>query len=65
MLKPKLFWLNADDPDALLLAENFYLQNRDVVYVSTAGIARWNRFASDLVPSVGGANDIDQAATRK
>ena len=63
--KPKLFWLNADDPDALLLAENFYLQNRDVVYVSTAGIARWNRFASDLVPSVGGANDIDQAATRK
>lgn len=62
---PKMFWLDGSDPDALLLAENFYLQNHDVVYVSTAGVARWNRFVSNLVPTVSGLNAGDEAATRK
>lgn len=62
---PRMFWLNASQPDALLLSENFYLQNHDVVYVSTAGIARWQRVATALLPAVEGVNSADEAATRK
>ncbi len=62
--QPKIYWLNANEPDALLLSESFYLQNNDVVYVSTADVARWNRFVSNLVPSVQGVDTIDSTATR-
>lgn len=62
--KPRIYWLNASEPDALLLSENFYLQNHDIVYVSTAGIARWQRVVSGLVPSVQGIDTVDQTATR-
>ena len=48
---PKLFWLNANKPDALLLSEQFYLQSGDVVYVSTAPIARWQRVINAVFPT--------------
>ena len=63
--QPTMYWLNASEPDALLLSENFYLQNNDIVYVSTAGIARWSRFVNNLVPSVQGVDTVDQTATRQ
>ena len=43
----------------------FDLQNNDIVYVSTAGIARWSRFVNNLVPSVQGVDTVDQTATRQ
>lgn len=51
VIRPTLFWLNANKPDALLLAEQFYLRNGDVVYVSTAPIARWQRVISAIFPT--------------
>jgi len=50
--KPQIYLLNADSPDALLLADRFDLQPRDIVFVSTSRITRWNRIISQLVPSV-------------
>lgn len=47
---PTLFWLNANNSDALLLAEHFYLQANDIVYVTTANITRWQRVMSALLP---------------
>lgn len=50
--RPDVYWLNAQSPTALLLGENFHLQAHDVVFVSTAGISRWNRAINQILPSV-------------
>ena len=52
--KPEIFRLNAESPDALILADRFQLQPHDVVYVSTAGITRWSRSINQLIPSTFG-----------
>jgi len=39
--KPQIYLLNADSPDALLFADRFGLQPRDIVFVSTSRITRW------------------------
>ena len=41
--KPYAYHLDASDPGALILATAFQLQPLDVVFVSTADIARWGR----------------------
>ncbi len=50
--KPDIYWLNAGSPEALLLAEQFYLRPGDVLFVSAAPIARWNRVLSQLSPTL-------------
>lgn len=51
-VRPYVFWLNAKSPTGLLLGENFYLQPHDVVFVSTAGVANWNRAISQILPTI-------------
>jgi len=46
--KPVIYQLNADSPDALILADQFDLQAHDVVFVSTAEIVRWGRLLNQL-----------------
>ena len=50
--KPDVFQLNANEADALLLADAFMVQPRDVVYVAEANISRWNRFLGQLLPTL-------------
>ncbi len=50
--KPNIFWLDARTPDRLLLAERFSLKPRDVLYVSSAPAARWNRALNQLLPTI-------------
>lgn len=52
MTRPDVYWLDAKSPDALILAENFDLQSHDVVFVSAADIARWNRGMNQILPTV-------------
>jgi polysaccharide export outer membrane protein len=46
-----IFNFNMVEPTKLALAEQFALQPRDIVYVSTTALADWNRFISLLIPS--------------
>ncbi len=47
-----VYQLNANRADAFLLAANFEMQPRDVVYVTAAPVARWNRLISALLPTL-------------
>ena len=50
--RPKIYWLNAKTPDKLLLAENFNLYPKDILYVSSAPATRWNRMLNQLLPTL-------------
>jgi polysaccharide export outer membrane protein len=49
---PDIFRLDAGSADALLLATHFQLQPRDVVFVATYELSRWNRVMSQILPSI-------------
>lgn len=49
---PEIFWLDAQTPDKLLLAEGFSLKPKDVLYVSAAPMAQINRTLEQLLPIV-------------
>lgn len=53
-----VYQLNATDPTALLLGTKFLLSRGDVVYVTSAPVARWNRVISNLIPSLGALNTL-------
>ena len=46
-----VYQLNAKDATALILADSFPLQSRDIVYVTVAPIARWNRLIKNIMPT--------------
>jgi len=47
-----VYHLNAASAVGFMLADKFDLEPRDIVYVSPAPITRWNRFLSQLLPSI-------------
>ena len=57
----KLFQLDASNSTALVMAEQFELQQRDIVYVTAAPVARWNRVISQILPSLTGLYSVTRA----
>ena len=55
-----VFQLDASEAWALALGDQFMLQQRDVVYVTAAPITRWNRWVSNVLPSLQGLFNIDR-----
>lgn len=53
-----VYQLHAQNVVALVLADQFKLQARDIVYVTTAPIARWNRLIQQIVPTLQGLENI-------
>lgn len=51
---PKIFRLDASSADAFLLAMQFPLQPRDVVFVSTNELTRWSRVLGQILPTIQG-----------
>lgn len=60
-IQPVVYHLDAEKPDALLLSTRFDLEPLDVVYVSTAGVARFYRVLSQLLPTLTGLLAIETA----
>ncbi|MGH8183665.1 MAG: polysaccharide biosynthesis/export family protein [Rhodanobacteraceae bacterium] len=48
--QPTVYQLDAKSPAAFALADSFMVKPGDVVFASAAGITRWNRFMSQLLP---------------
>jgi polysaccharide export outer membrane protein len=48
---PRIFRLDASSADALLLATHFELKPRDIVYVASNELTRWNRVMSQILPT--------------
>lgn len=49
--RPQIWHLNAAAPDALVLADRFDLEPRDIVYVDPAGVARFGRVVNNIIPT--------------
>lgn len=47
---PRIFKSDMSSPSGYLLAGNFKLQAKDIVFVSTAGVTSWSRFINQVLP---------------
>lgn len=56
---PRIYALDAHNASALVLASEFRLQPHDVVYVATAGLARFNRVLQQILPSIQATYELD------
>jgi protein involved in polysaccharide export with SLBB domain len=52
ILHPNVYWLDMSSPGAMLMAVEFKLKPRDIVVVSTAGVARYSRVINKILPTV-------------
>lgn len=59
MGKPEIYHLDAKSPDALILADRFPLQPRDVIFVDRAEGIRWNQIIEQIQPTVTLLNTFD------
>ena len=58
-----VFHLSARNPVALVLADQFQLMPRDVIYVDNTGLVGWNRFITLILPTATLVSESASAAT--
>ena len=58
-----VYQLDASNPTAFLIGTRFVLLPKDVIYVTTAPLYRWNRLISNLLPTVTSARALGVATS--
>lgn len=58
-----IYQLDASAGGMLVLSTQFELQPLDIVYVTSAPVARWNRVISQFIPTIRGIYEIDRTIT--
>ena len=48
--KPRIFKSDMSSPTGYLLAGEFNLQSKDIVFIGTAGVTSWSRFINQVIP---------------
>ena len=48
--KPRIFKSDLSSPTGYLVAGEFNLQSKDIVFVGTAGVTSWSRFINQVIP---------------
>ena len=59
-----VFTINLRDPQGLFLAEDFLMEDDDIIYVTDAPYVKWSRAISYFVGAVGSVNAVQGAATQ-
>lgn len=59
--RPQIWHLNGKSPDALVLADRFRLQARDVVFVDASAVTRWSRVLNQILPLVSGTAQLNSS----
>lgn len=58
-----VFSVNAKSPQTMMAAQQFFLKNNDIVYVSPVPITSWNRVISQILPSFAAAQTAQATTT--
>ena len=56
---PLIYIADLTSPAGFLSSNNFYLNDRDIVFVNAKGTARWNRVISQFFPFSSFLNSVD------
>ena len=56
-----VYQLDANNAVSYILADQFKLEARDVVYVTAAPVTRWNRVVSQILPTLSGLYSVSRA----
>ncbi|EKD92428.1 MAG: hypothetical protein ACD_29C00012G0002 [uncultured bacterium] len=57
-----VFALNVKSPQNMMLAQQFYLQNNDILYIPPLGVTSWNRIMSQILPSFGAYQTVSSTS---
>ncbi|MCH8492488.1 MAG: polysaccharide biosynthesis/export family protein [Idiomarina sp.] len=57
-----VYQLNVKQATSYILADQFELQSRDIVFVTAAPVARWNRVISLIMPTVTGLYQVSRTS---
>lgn len=49
-MQPEIFQLDAESPDAMILADQFPLQAHDTLFIGTSGVTQWSRVLNQILP---------------